>query len=325
MDSLKEVRISGFFAIHCHLAKYHVITIMRNEHSGPQIPAALERGDTILLAAPARFVSGDQVQAAVNFIEAAGFNPMVPDGILLRDGQFGGSDAHRAKILNEGFAAKEVKAIWAMRGGYGCARLLPHLEGDCFSARPTWIMGFSDVTALHGWANQRGVASLHAPVANTFLLGTPAEQEGIWKAMSATRDVGEDSRVVGGNLSVLFSLLGTPYFPNCSGNWLLIEDLDEYLYHIDRMMLALRLAGVLDAVAGVLVGSFSDLRDNTQAHGQSTDNPFGSSVEDIIRSHVPANKAIHWNLPVGHGARNVSLVLGASWAQQKHHFALENP
>jgi muramoyltetrapeptide carboxypeptidase LdcA involved in peptidoglycan recycling len=82
------------------------------------------------------------------------------------------------------------------------------------------------------------------------------------------------------------------------------------------------LAGVLDAVAGVLVGSFSDLRDNTQAHGQFTDNPFGSSVEDIIRSHVPANKAIHWNLPVGHGARNVSVVLGASWAQQKHHFAL---
>ncbi len=286
-------------------------------------PAPLKPGEKIMLAAPARFVTEAQVKSAIKLIEQAGFIPVIPEGLQSRDGQFGGNDAHRASLLNWAFSSDDIKAVWAMRGGYGCARLLPLLNQASFLANPTWIIGFSDVTALHGWANRVGVASMHASVANTFSAGIMAEQDAVWEVLKTPVNSEGEPTVVGGNLSVLFSLIGTPYFPDCAGNWLLIEDLDEYLYHIDRMMLALRLAGVLEQVKGLLVGSFTDLHDNTIAAGQSKDNPFGQTHEEIIRSHLPDGKPIHWNLPFGHGPNNAPVILGASWMQQKHRITRE--
>ena len=116
--------------------------------------------------------------------------------------------------------------------------------------------------------------------------------------------------VVGGNLSVLYSLLGTPYFPTVDGCWLLLEDLDEYLYHLDRMFNSFKLAGVFDRMHGLILGSFSDLKDNTIADGQAIDNPFGRGVQTMIQEHVPANKPVVWDAPVGHGMENVPVVLG---------------
>jgi muramoyltetrapeptide carboxypeptidase len=119
--------------------------------------------------------------------------------------------------------------------------------------------------------------------------------------------------VVGGNLSVLYSLLGTPYFPDVRGCVLLLEDLDEYLYHLDRMLLAFRLAGIWEQVAGVAVGSFTDIRDNTRAFGQSVDNPFGRSVQEIFEDQIRPQHPdlpIVWDLPVGHGPVNRPVVLG---------------
>ncbi|MBT6163731.1 MAG: LD-carboxypeptidase [Crocinitomicaceae bacterium] len=283
-----------------------------------KMPAPLQLGDRVLLAAPARFVTEEQVESAKKFIQDAGFLAVIPEGLLAREGQFGGNDAHRAQSMNDGFASDDIKAIWVMRGGYGCARILPLLDQRTFCDNPTWIIGFSDVTALHGWANRLGVATLHAPVVNTFASCSAEEQCAFWQTLRTPHEESHESHVVGGNLSVLFSLMGTPFFPNCAGNWLLIEDLDEYLYHVDRMLLAFRLAGVLDEVKGVLVGSFTDLHDNTIANGQSTDNPFGQSIEQIIGTHVPESKAVHWNMPVGHGSKNTPIILGASWEQQKH-------
>ena len=273
------------------------------------IPALLSPGDGIQLAAPARFVTAEQVEAAAEVIRRAGFEPIIPEGLLVRDGQFGGNDAHRAHQLNTGFANDRVRAIWAMRGGYGCGRMLPLLDRNAYVASPTWLIGFSDITALHAWSQNRGVASLHAPVANTFKSSTTGDQERMWQLLTESKDA-SGAPVVGGNLSVLYSLLGTPFFPNCQGAWLLIEDLDEYLYHIDRMMLAMRLAGIFDKAHGLMVGSFSDLHDNTIADGQQVDNPFGQSLPEIIANHWPKEKPVVWNVPVGHGAENEPVVLG---------------
>ena len=321
----KEVRISGFFAIHCHLAASHCSEAMNTPDYLTKMPDPLQPGDHVMLAAPARFVTKAQVDAAIQAIEEAGFTAVMPEGLLAQQGQFGGSDAHRARVMNQGFESQEIKAIWVMRGGYGCARILPLLNQQAFSDAPTWIMGFSDATALHAWANRLAVMTLHAPVANTFSPSAAWEKQAFWKSLTTPQLGGKESRVVGGNLSVLYSLMGTPYFPDLKGNWLLIEDLDEYLYHLDRMMLAFRLAGILDEVKGVLVGSFTQLHDNTIASGQSTDNPFGQTMEEIIVSHVPSNKPIHWNLPIGHGTENVPVVLGATWESQMHRFPLEIP
>ena len=286
-------------------------------HQTYRIPALLEPGAGILLAAPARFVTESQVEEAVASIRTAGFKPIVPEGLLQRAGQFGGDDAHRASTLNAGFRNDEVRAIWAMRGGYGCGRILPLLDAPAFQLDPKWLIGFSDVTALHSWAQGQGVASLHAPVANTFAGSPESSKERFWKALMSEIPAAREP-VVGGNLSVLYSLLGTPYFPDCTGAWLVLEDLDEYLYHIDRMLLAMRLAGVFDKAHGLLMGDFSDLHDNTIADGQGIDNPFGQSIAEMVQTHWPQEKPIHWGVPVGHGDQNESLVLGAGLNQGGH-------
>ena len=285
-----------------------------------QIPKALQPGDGVLLAAPARFVTAEQVAAAEAHVRSAGYTPIVYDGLLERSGQFGGSDAHRSNYLNAGFADAQVRAIWAMRGGYGCGRLLPLLDADAFAADPTWLAGFSDITALHGWAQVQGIASLHAPVASTYGQASAPIQQGMWEALEQ-REAGPEAdhaAVVGGNLSVLYSLLGTPYFPPIEGAWLLLEDLDEYLYHVDRMLLAFRLAGVFDRVRGVLVGGFTDLHDNTIADGQAVDNPFGQDVWQMLAEHVPADTPVVHGVPVGHLAENESVILGVASAKSVH-------
>ena len=285
-----------------------------------QIPKALQPGDSVLLAAPARFVTAEQVASAEAHVRAAGYTPVVYDGLLERAGQFGGSDAHRSNYLNAGFADEQVRAIWAMRGGYGCGRLLPLLDANAFAADPTWLVGFSDMTALHGWAQVQGIASLHAPVASTYGQGSESTRQGMWQALEQQEDRREANApaVVGGNLSVLYSLLGTPYFPPVEDAWLLLEDLDEYLYHVDRMLLAFRLAGVFDRVRGVLLGSFTDLHDNTIADGQAVDNPFGQDVRQMLAEHVPVATPVVCGIPVGHLAENESVILGVASAKTVH-------
>ena len=279
-------------------------------------PKPLRSGDAILLAAPARWATQEVIQSAVVAVEAAGFRAVIPEGLDAREGQFGGADLHRAEILNAGFRQPDIRAIWALRGGYGCARLLSLLDKAAFRADPTWIVGFSDITALHLWAQSQGIASLHAPVASTFQSSLKADQASMWSKLTESKIHSDERPVLGGNLSVLYSLLGTPHLPNFKGAWLLLEDLDEYLYHIDRMFCALRLAGVLDAAHGLLVGSFTDLHDNTIASGQSQDNPFSRDLHTIIADHLPSGKPVIFDVPVGHGARNESVVLGGGTTWQ---------
>lgn len=280
------------------------------------LPRPLQPSDTIALVTPARFTDSIAVEHACQAIFAAGFEPFIAPDLLARDGQFGGTDAQRAEQLNQAFRSPDVRAVWAMRGGYGCARILPLLDAAAFRKDPTWICGFSDVTALHAWSNRLGVAALHAPVAGTFASTLQAEQ--LWTALAHPEahqhgrhlHLPDERPVVGGNLSVLYSLLGTPYFPDVAGVWLLLEDLDEYLYHLDRMLNSFRLAGVFERMHGLVMGSFTDLHDNTIAAGQTADNPFGRTLRDMVADHVPAGKPVVWEVPVGHGKENVPVVLG---------------
>ena len=248
----------------------------------------MKPGAKVALVTPARHASQEVVDAASAAVRSWGFDPVLHPDTNQPHGQFGGTDAQRAAALNAAFADPEIGAVWALRGGYGCTRLLPHLDAQTLRDNPTWIVGFSDVTALHGWANQAGVASLHAPVASTW--ASTDDDDGA--ALVEVLKTGEptldqlDRAVVGGNLSVLYAMLGTPHMPPLEGKWLLLEDVDEYLYHLDRMLVAFTQAGVWGQVAGVMVGSFTDMRDNTVAHGQSVDNPFGKTAEEILASHL---------------------------------------
>lgn len=278
-----------------------------------RLPPPLTPGSRVALVAPARFAASELLDSASFTLADWGYEPVIADETRARAGQFGGTDAQRASALNAAFNDPEIGAVWALRGGYGCTRILPLLDGEAFQAHPTWITGFSDITALHGWASGLGVASLHAPVASTLASTDAADVAAyreVWRTGQPSPTQGA-RRVVGGNLSVLYALLGTPYMPPLKGRWLLLEDLDEYLYHLDRMFVALGQAGVFEAVEGVMVGTFTDLRDNTKAFGQAVDNPFGRTARDIIEEHVIGRGClVEWDLPVGHGTRNAPVVLG---------------
>lgn len=278
-----------------------------------RLPPPLTQGSRVALVAPARFATSELLDSASSTLADWGYEPVIADETRARAGQFGGTDAQRSSALNAAFNDPEIGAVWALRGGYGCTRILPLLDGEAFQTHPTWITGFSDITALHGWASGLGVASLHAPVASTLASTDAADVAAyreVWRTGQPSPTQGA-RRVVGGNLSVLYALLGTPYMPPLKGRWLLLEDLDEYLYHLDRMFVALAQAGVFEAVEGVMVGTFTDLRDNTKAFGQAVDNPFGRTARDIIEEHVIGRGClVEWDVPVGHGTRNAPVVLG---------------
>ena len=274
-------------------------------------PKPLKLEDGIAVVAPARYATPELVREACELIETAGFKAVVPDGIEARDGQFGGDDEHRAAVLNGAFRDKNVRAVLALRGGYGSGRILPLLDAEAYLEDPTWIVGFSDITALHAWSNNLGVASLHAPVASTMKSTHGEDVKWVWDTLMGNPPRVFDGRIVGGNLSVLYSLMGTPYFPDCTDSYLLLEDLDEYLYHIDRMMLALKLGGVFKSAKGIIVGDFSDLRIILGSLAKPQTTLSVRITKQIILDHIPKGYLVRFDMPMGHGERNYPLILGA--------------
>ncbi|WP_306640919.1 S66 peptidase family protein [Sanyastnella coralliicola] len=286
-------------------------------------PPFLNQGDTIALAAASRWCTPEQAAAVSQLIEARGFRVQVPDGLFERDGQLAGDDAHRAQLLNALMASDDVKAVLFMRGGYGAGRLLPFLRLTAERDRFPWLCGFSDVTAIHSWTTVNGISSLHSPVGTTLLTSPPEVVDAFFNELQGkttgwnveaevVKEGKSEGKLIGGNLSVLYSLRGTPYFPDLSGKILIIEDLDEMLYHLDRMMNNFALSGEFEKLSGLLIGQFSDMRDNTKSFGFSSDNPFGYNQRQIIeRFSQTLNIPVAFGLPFGHEAMNLPVRLGA--------------
>lgn len=284
-------------------------------------PPALRHGDTIALAAPARFCTAEQVDAMCDLIEKNGFKPHVPENLLAREYQMAGNDEHRANILNTLLRDQTVKAVICMRGGYGSARLLSSLAltGGC--ALP-WLCGFSDITALHAAIQRWGGVSLHSAVGSTLLTAPQVVQDQFFNVLRGTctsieaevteLQVGKASgKLVGGNLSVLYSLQGTPWFPSIDGAILLLEDIDEMRYHLDRMLTNFKLAGVFDRISGLIAGNFTGLRDNTREFGFDSDNPFGADAKEMIANAVKGyDFPVCFDFPSGHEPLNFALPLG---------------
>ncbi|MBI1267207.1 MAG: hypothetical protein GC193_07245 [Cryomorphaceae bacterium] len=284
-------------------------------------PQSLSPGDSIALAAPSRFATVDQVHEITTLLESRGYKVVVDDELLARDFQFAGTDKQRADVFNRLIHNDEVKAIWCMRGGYGAGRLLPYIDFQHLVDFPKWVIGFSDITALHCGILKLGGVCLHAPLATTLVSApTPVVDacfdilEGRISNASFLHAAGmlkwTESRIVGGNLSVLYSLNGSPWLDIKDGDVLLIEDIDEMLYHLDRMMNNLLLSGILAKLSGVLIGHFSAMRDSTQAFGFSADNPFGKNAVEIIGSHLNPLGIPYAIVPVGHEPNNYPILLG---------------
>ena len=269
----------------------------------------------ISLIAPARKVTEDEMSFAIDYIKNRGFEPVYDKRLFDSYHQFAGNDDARASLIQEYIDSDDIDAIFCVRGGYGTVRIIDKLNFDKFLKKPKWIIGYSDITVLHAKLQSLGCESIHATMPINFTDNTQAALDSVFNFLKGEKISYEidstpintygtaEAELVGGNISVLYSLLGSDIFPDTDGKILFLEDLDEYLYHIDRMMTALVRAGKLDSIKGLVVGGLTKMHDNNI--------PFGKTAEEIILEKVrDKNIPVCFNFPAGHIDDNRALILG---------------
>ena len=282
-------------------------------------PPYLQKGDTVRIISTARKAFQTDLEAATGVLKSWGLNVVYGSSIGPEDHQFAGTDEIRAVDLQHSLDDAGVKAIICARGGYGTVRIIDRINFSTFAARPKWIVGFSDATVLHSHIQALyQIPTLHAVMPTIFRFDEAGlrAQETMHRALfgetlqylvpqkSPLLRTGQaEGMLVGGNLSILFSLLGSASDISTEGKILFIEDLDEYLYHIDRMLIALKRAGKLDKIRGLVVGGMVEMNDN--------DTPFGKTAEEIIWEHVAEySYPVCFDFPAGHIRDNRALLLG---------------
>jgi muramoyltetrapeptide carboxypeptidase len=279
------------------------------------IPPFLKAGDTVALVCTARKFFPEDAKPAIDLLESWGLNVKLGSTIGLDNFQLGGTDSERAADFQAQLEDENVKAIWCARGGYGTVRIIDSLDFSKFKKRPKWIMGFSDVTVLHSQLNVECVASLHSIMPFTVPTAPEEVKDTLRKALfgetisytipSKSYDVNgtASGELVGGNISILYSLLGSKSAIDTKDKILFIEDLDEYLYHIDRMMYNLKRNGYFENVKGIIVGSMTDMHDNEIPFGQN-------EVQIITEIAKDLSIPIAFQFPAGHQKDNRTLILG---------------
>lgn len=280
-------------------------------------PPALLYGDKVGLVATARKISLEELQEGIELLKSWGLVPVIGKTIGLEDHQYAGTDFQRAQDLQEMLDNKEIKAIWCARGGYGTVRIIDHLDFYKFVKYPKWIAGYSDVTVLHSHLHKIGFKTIHGtmPVSvedNTAFAKASLKQALFGEKPNITytysnalnRPGKAKGQLVGGNLSMLYSMCGSSSGLNTEGKILFIEDLDEYLYHIDRMVMNLKRNGMLDHLAGLLVGGMTKMHDNRI--------PFGKTAQEIVLDAVKeCDFPVAFDFPAGHLDDNRALIMGA--------------
>jgi muramoyltetrapeptide carboxypeptidase len=280
-------------------------------------PTYLKTGDKIALVATARKVSPSEMDAAIRIFRSWGLQVVTGPNLFGEENQFSGSDEERAADLQMMLDDTEIKAVVCARGGYGTVRIIDMLNFNTFEQHPKWIAGYSDITVLHSHIQTRfGIETLHAIMPINFSdEGSETAVESLRKALfgesleyntgshTLNRQGSVTGTLTGGNLSILFALNGTPSDILTQDKVLFIEDIDEYLYHIDRMMINLKRSGKLSGIKALVVGGLSGMNDNTI--------PFGKKAEQIIAEYAQeAGIPVCFNFPAGHIADNRALILG---------------
>lgn len=269
----------------------------------------------IAIAAPARKVSPEEMEFAFRWLRDHGFDSVFDDRLYAIENIAAGTDELRASIIQEYMDRPDVDAIWMARGGYGSIRIIDRLDFTRFVKHPKPIVGFSDVTVFHGKLSRLGVPSIHASMPHILANKTPEALQSLVDALtgkplhyewplSALYRPGETSGVVvGGNLSVLCGMLGSDSFPETDGRILFIEEVDEYIYHVERMMYALKRSGKLDHLKALLVGGLTDIHDNPDPFGK----PVEQAIFDVVKDY---GYPVAFGFPAGHQPENRAIVLG---------------
>jgi muramoyltetrapeptide carboxypeptidase len=283
-------------------------------------PEYLQKGDRIRIVAPAGKVQKDKVLPGIELLQDVGYEVLIGKHVFDRHFQYAGNDQQRAADFQEALNDPQTRVILCARGGYGSIRIIEKLDFSPLLMSPKWLVGFSDVTVLHSVMNKLQLGSVHGAMPAFFLENkkpsksfhhlmdvlTSGNSHIELEPHSLNRNGNCSGELVGGNLSLLYSLQGTLWQLDTKGKILFIEDLAEYLYHLDRMMQNLRLSGKLECLAGLVVGGFTEMKDN--------ESPFGKSAYEIIHEAVEGyHFPVCFDFPAGHIHKNLSLMLGAQY------------
>ncbi|MEN8115856.1 MAG: LD-carboxypeptidase [Bacteroidota bacterium] len=281
----------------------------------------LKQGSKIRIVSPAGKINEKHVLPAVDWLEKQGYKVELGKHVFAQYYPFAGTDEQRIEDLQTAMDDSETDAIICSRGGYGMVRIIDKLDFTQFQENPKWLVGYSDITILHSSLNNLGIETIHGVMPKHFFEKDGNLSENVESLMTILTGGENDysipptefdhqgkvkAELVGGNLSIIVSLLGTIFDLDTDGKILFIEDIDEYLYHTDRMMIQLKLAGKLSNLAGLIVGDFTDMKDE--------ESPFGKTVEEIIMEAVSEfDYPVCFGFPAGHDKKNLALTFGREW------------
>jgi len=283
------------------------------------VPPFLKEGALVGMVSPAGKIAENEIKRAESFLDAHGFRHIRAPHVADAWHQFSATDENRAADFMEMLLNPEVEAIWCSRGGYGAIRLLDLIDFSVFQSHPKWLIGYSDVTVFHSvLQNRLRMMSIHGPMVRSLKEGSYDDtgMSRLWNLLKGelsdykihahplNRPGAAKGTLIGGNLSLLFSLIGSQYDFDPKGKILFIEDVSEYLYHLDRMMHGLKVSGKLAGLSGLIVGQMTDMQDN--------ETPFGFTANQIIADVVKEYQyPVMFGFPAGHSRQNEPIVLGA--------------
>ncbi len=281
-----------------------------------KMPEFLNAGDKVAIVAPASFIRGN-IDEAVAILQGWGLEVQSGKSVSSSYHQFAGDDDLRATDLQEALNDPEIKAVFAARGGYGTVRIIDKIDFTAFIRHPKWVIGFSDITVLHSHIQQSfGIPTIHGQMPKSFADGTSASLETLRAALFGentdfkykqhtfpNRPGKGEGILTGGNLAILISVLGSVSDVDYDNKILFIEDVGEAYYSIDRMLWALKRAGKLDKLAGLIIGGFTSMKDSEP--------PFGQTVEEIVMDKVREfDYPVAFHYPAGHIDNNHALIFG---------------
>ena len=282
-------------------------------------PPYLKIGDSVAIVAPAGILKNreETIEKAKNLLISWGLNVVLGKNVFNQNNHFAGTDEERLQDFQKALDNPNIKAIWAARGGYGSVRILDKLDVTKFKQKPKWIIGYSDITAFHNHVNNLGFETLHAMMP-TSLEEKPEEiietiasfknalfgEKLFYEIPSSTynRNGKISGEIIGGNLSILMTMLGSKTQLKTDGKILFIEEIGEYEYAIDRMLQSLKRAGYFKNIKGVVLGNFSKIRKNSTA--------WGNTIEELILAILPKEIPVLFDFPAGHEADNRALFFG---------------
>lgn len=283
-------------------------------------PENLKIGDTISIIAPSGVLKDYEqyMEKSISLMESWGLNVVLGSTIYETYGHFSSTDINREKDFQKAIDDNKIKAIWCARGGYGAMRIIDNINYDNLSKNPKWVIGYSDITAIHNDIHNLGVESLHGVMCKS-LEDISEDDDSISKLKDILFEEGElkyiierneyniigeaSGKLVGGNLTLLQSLLQSKSSIDTTNKIIFIEDVGEYLYHIDRMLHSLKRADYFSKCSGLIVGDFTEIKKN--------ETKFGKNLHEIINEIVEEyNIPVMYGFPAGHGEKNLPLIFG---------------